>query len=117
MPSLVPASGNAEPSEAEDLQELHRDRGVELLVGARRRLAVGPPALEARGVAEPIALQVLVGDLGDEVEAQRLPREVLARVPPALRARSALTRDGLGPRFGVGLGPAAPRVIFECTVA
>ena len=66
---------------------------VELLVGARRRLAVGAPALEPRGVAEAVALQVLVGDLGDELDAQRLPAQVLARVPPALPRRAGAGRD------------------------
>ena len=62
----------------EDLLQLHRHRRVELLVGAGRRLAVGTPALEPGGVTETVALEVLVGDLGDELDAQRLPAQVLA---------------------------------------
>ena len=118
MSASVPADG-PEPSDgsrqiSEDLPELHRHRRVELLVGARRRLAVGAPALEARGVAEPVALQVLVRDLGDQLDAQRLPRQVLARVPPALPRRACAARS---PGLGVGLGPLAPRVVVERVVA
>src|SRR6478735_12741712 len=90
MSAWYPLRVGPNRSDAEDLVQLHGHRRVELLVGARRRLAVGSPALEARGVAEAVALQVLVRDLGHEVEAQGLPAEVLARVPAALRAGSAL---------------------------
>src|SRR5262245_48512549 len=100
-------------SDPEDLLQLHGNRHVELLVGARRRLAVGAPALEARGVAEAVALHVLVGDLGDQAQPQRLPAEVLARVPPALRAGPALT-GALG--FGLRFRPPAPRVVVERAV-
>src|SRR5215218_7141792 len=102
------------PSDVEDGLQLHRDRRFELLVGARRRLPVGSPALEARGVTEAVSLQMLVRDLGDEVEAQRLPGEVLARVPPALRAGPTLSRR-LG--FGIGFGPRAPGVVLERPLA
>src|SRR4051794_2464249 len=118
MSGWYPGGGGPNRSEAEDLEELHRHGHLELLVRARRRLAVGAPALEACGVAEPIALHVLVGDLGDEtgvgMGAQRLPAQVLARVPPALRARSALARL-LCRCFG--FGPASPRVVAEGAVA
>ena len=77
-------------SDAEHFAQLDRHRHVELRVRARRRLAVGAPAHEARGVAEAVALQVLERDLGDQLDAQRLPAQVLARVPPALRAGPAL---------------------------
>src|SRR6478735_11939878 len=110
MSAWYPLRVGPNRSDAEDLVQLHGHRRVELLVGARRRLAVGAPALEARGVAEAVALQVLVRDLGDEVESQRLPREVLARVPPALRAGPPLPRRrGLR----VGFGPLPPRVVVE----
>src|SRR4051794_1067663 len=108
------ASTDAGASDTEDFAQLDRDGRVELCVRARLGVAVGAPAREPRGVPEAIALQVLVSDLGDELDAQRLPREVLPRVPPAQRARAPLPARA---RIGVGLRPLAPRVIVERAVA
>ena len=38
-------------------------------------------------MAEPAVLQVVVGDLADEPETQRLERKVLLRVPSAVTTR------------------------------
>src|SRR5688572_5848454 len=65
---------------------------LELLVSARFRVPVGPPAPELRGVPEPAPLHVVVGDLDHQVGTQRRERQVLARAPPAL-----------GPRHTVGV--------------
>ena len=59
---------------AEDLRELPRRRDLELIVPAVRRWLVWTPALEVRAVAKPIALHVIVRDLGDALDAQRHPR-------------------------------------------
>ena len=87
----------------EDLVELGRDRSVELRVGARRGLAVRSPPDERRGVAEPVALQMVVGDLGDQFGTERLPTQVLAPAPPALASgdpsgRRLLGQPGMCPR-------------------
>src|SRR5947209_14480693 len=74
----------------EDPRQLLGRRLLELRVRALARRLVGPPPLERRRVAEPRALQVVVRDLADELDAQRLPAQILAVVPAALRARHAL---------------------------
>ena len=74
---------------AEDLLELVRRRDLELIVAAVARRLVGPPAQKDRRVAEAIALQVVVLHLADALDAQRLPRQILARAPAALPARHA----------------------------
>ena len=91
----------------EDLAELERRRLLELVVAAVGRLLVGAPALERRAVAEAVALEVVVGDLGDSFHAKRLPRQVLAPIPARRRAGQPLPGGlrGLGP-----LGPFAPRM-------
>ena len=71
------------PGGAEDVVELGRDRGVELRVGTRLRCAVRSPSDERGGVAEPVPLEVVVGHLGHQLGAQRLPTEVLSAAPPA----------------------------------
>src|SRR3954470_21899761 len=75
---------------SEDARDLQRDAHLELVVAAVARGLVRPPALEVRRVAEAIALHVIVRDLGDELDAERLPREILAAVPAARRARLPL---------------------------
>src|SRR5262245_35082994 len=93
-------------SDTEYLVELDRDGRLELLVGTRRRIAVGSPPLEACGVPEPVTLQVLVRDFGDELDAQRLPAEVFARVPAA-----QTTGHALAARLGLGPSPLLPGVV------
>src|SRR5262245_29283605 len=55
-------------------------------------------------MSKAIALQVIVLDLADALDAQRLPREILASAPPTLSARHA---GHLAARFA---GPRSPRV-------
>ena len=92
----------------EDLGQLVGDRRVQLVVGARRRVAVGAPAHEGRGVAEAVVLQVVVGHLADPLGAHRLPGHVLARVPAVRPPRhpSALALRAPSPPTG---GPRARR--------
>src|SRR5262249_26079398 len=71
---------------AEDLLELVRRRDLELTVSALARRLVGAPALEHRRVAEAWTLHVVVLDLAHALDAQRLPRQVLARAPSTLTA-------------------------------
>src|SRR5580692_3955034 len=71
----------------QDVGEVEADRLLQLGVGARARLAVGPPADELRGVPEPRALHVVVADLHHALRAQRDERQVLGRVPPAGHGR------------------------------
>src|SRR5882672_1792130 len=99
-------------SAAEDVLQLV-GRGLgELVVAALARRLVGPPALEVGGVAEPHALEVLERDLADQAEADRLPGQILAAVPPAGRAGQALLGLLILP-----LGPVAPRVGLAGAVA
>ena len=57
-------------------------------------------------MAEAIALQVVVLHLADALDAQRLPRQILAGAPAALRAGHAVD-------LGRRLGPLAPRMALE----
>src|SRR5262249_731212 len=90
---------------AEDLLELVRSRDLELIVPADGGLVVRTPPLEHRGVAEAVALHVVVLHFAHAFDAQRLPRQILPRTPPALPARHA----GRHHR-GAALGPLAPRM-------
>ena len=74
---------------AEDLRELVRRRDRELVVGAAGRCPVGAPAQEDGGVTEAVALHVVVFDLAHAFDAERLPRQILARAPSALAAGHA----------------------------
>src|SRR5262249_26531837 len=88
---------------SKDRLELLRRDHLELCVGARARVFVRSPAAELRRVSEARALHVVVADLGDELRAQRLPREVLPLAPAALAARHALAIVCRGPpSFGFG---------------
>ena len=79
----------------EDAGQQERHGLLELVVAAGLRRLVRAPALERRAVAEAVALEVVVGDLGDAFRAQRLPRQVLAAVPARGGARQALA-GGVG---------------------
>ena len=61
-------------------------------------------------MAEAIALQVVVLHLADALGPQRLPRQVLARAPAALRARHARRVVG-------GAGPVAPGMVLQRVLA
>ena len=73
---------------AEDALQLVGRRHLELIVAAVLGRLVGAPAHELRGVAEAVALHVVVGDLADALGAQRLPAQVLAAVPAAAWRRA-----------------------------
>src|SRR5690606_13249681 len=86
---------------AEDRRQLGGRHLLELRVGAVRRALVVAPPDEPGGVPEPTRQHVLVAHLDDPLDAQRLPRQVLLRVPAAHPARHAggpLVRGRLGPR-------------------
>src|SRR4029079_10705234 len=80
------AGGGRASAGAEDARELVRRGGLQLVVAAVRGRLVRAPAADRRPVTEPVALEVVVGDLDDALRAERLPREVLAPVPAARRA-------------------------------
>src|SRR6185312_16131339 len=67
----------------EDAFQLERRHHLELVVAAGLGRLVDAPAHEGRGVAEAIALQVVVADFADALGPQRLPRQVLACAPAA----------------------------------
>src|SRR5581483_4997776 len=92
---------------AEDARQLVGRRHLELIVAALARRFVRTPAQKHRRVAEAIALHVVVLHLGDALDAQRFPRQVLARAPSTLPARHALTA------MCVELRPLFPRMIVE----
>src|SRR5690348_16034018 len=78
------ATGASLPARAEagnDIAEAERYWAVELRVGARRGLAVRPPAIELGGVAEPRAFHVVVAHFHDALWPQRHEGQVLAGVP------------------------------------
>ena len=83
---------------AEDLLELVRRRDLELIVAAVGRRLVGPPAQEHRRVAEAVALHVVVLHLAHALDAQRLPRQILAGAPAALAAGHARQSPAPAPR-------------------
>src|SRR5713101_1917872 len=95
-------------SATENLLQLHGHWYVELRVGARCRIAVGAPVHEACGVAEAVALEVLVRHFGDQLDTDRLPAQILAAGPATLGARPALRRIA-----GISFCPPAPRVFVE----
>src|SRR5690348_2646808 len=94
-------------SGAEDLAQLERRSDLELIVATVGRLLVGTPAPEVGRVTEAIALQVVVRDLADALDAERLPRQVLAAVPPRGCARHALPLLASG---RLPVGPLRPRM-------
>src|SRR5262245_821146 len=98
-------------SGAENALELERSRDLELIVAAVLGRLVRTPALKRRGVAESIALHVVVLHFAHALDAQRLPRQILARAPAALPAGHSLHRAG------IELGPFAPRVTLERVLA
>src|SRR5712664_1876760 len=69
---------------------------LELIVAAVAGLLVGAPPLECRRMSEAIALEMIVLHFGNPLDAQRLPRHVLAGAPATLRSPHA-ARLRLGP--------------------
>src|SRR5689334_15558535 len=96
----------------EQRSELRGRRRVELIEPAVARRLVGPPPQEVRGVAEALALQVVVGDLGDEAELERLPAQIFVAVPPAAEPLRGALRIG-----AFVFQPARPRVFLARAVA
>src|SRR5204862_3848585 len=86
---------------AEHLLQFERRGDLELIVAAVDRPLVGTPPHEDRRVPEARALHVVVLDFAHPLDAQRLPRQVLAGAPAALTA-------GHPRRVAAGVGPAAP---------
>src|SRR5262245_14634586 len=101
---------------AEDQSQLVRGRLLELVVAAVRGGLVGAPALEGGRVADAVALEMVVRDLDHTLEAEGLPRQVLAAVPPRRGTRQALARGIRGAEVGP-LGPFAPGVAVERVLA
>src|SRR5205085_3435196 len=94
--------------------QLGRRDDLELRVGAVAGVLVVAPAPETRVVAEPSAEQTLVLHFADALDAERLPRHVLVRVPAVQAAGQPLpARRRLVDR----LGPVAPRVPVERVLA
>src|SRR4029453_1478046 len=111
----------------QDLGEVVADGLPQLVVGGGGGVAVGAPADELGGVAEPAALQVVIADLDHPLGSQRGERQLLARVPAAAVGPPPGAAGGLGlpppgapvpgvaleagaKRLGVGgTPPAAPR--------
>src|SRR5262249_31365852 len=93
----------------EDFRELEGRGDLELVVATVARALVRPPPQEDGGVAKATALQVIVLHLADELDPQRLPRQILAGAPPALAPRHACER---GPA-GAHLRPVAPWVVLQ----
>src|SRR6185369_14978254 len=90
------------PPCSENILQLVGLRNFELVVAAILRRLLRSPAQEDRRMPEAIALQMIVFYFADALDAQRLPREILARAPPALRS-------GHASRHGCGAGPILPR--------
>ena len=94
-------------SGAEHGTQGHGHGHLELLVRARIRVPIRPPPLEARGVAKPVALHVLVRDLGHR--SIRTGSQLESFV-----AFQRLTVPGLAvPFVRLRLGPLGPRVAIE----
>ena len=73
VPPAAPAGSGAARPGREDLVQVVGGGDLELVVAAVGRLLVRPPAQEGRGVAEPVALQVVVFDLAHPLDPERLP--------------------------------------------
>ena len=90
-----------------DLGQLVGRSDLELVVAAVARRLVRPPAEEDGGVAEAVALEVIVLHLADPLDPKRLPGEILPRAPAALPAGHP-ARPGR-----LRLGPAAPGMLLQ----
>src|SRR3954469_1260027 len=104
--SRASATRLGRPTIGKNLLQLVSGRDFELVVAAIAGRLVGAPAQEDRRVAEAVALQVVVLHLAHALDAQRLPRQVLARAPAAMPARHAT-------RLGRGARPVAPAMVGD----
>src|SRR5689334_3232064 len=71
----TPPTTTSSPGTSEDLFQLVGLGHLELVIATVARRLVGSPAQEDRGMAEAIALQVVVLHLAYPLDAQRLPGE------------------------------------------
>src|SRR5688572_11115580 len=110
-PGRAPARSGPARSGREYPVQLVGRRDLELVVAAVPRLLVRPPPQEDGGVAEAVALQMVVLHLADALDAQGFPGEVLAGAPAALRAGHALERTALRVR------PFPPRMVVKGILA
>ena len=99
---------------AENFFELLGWHDFQLLVGAGLRFSVAAPTAELRGVAEAVALHVIIGDFNDELGAQGFPRQIFSLAPAALAAGHALW--GIGGRGNGGI-PFLPGMMSESVSA
>src|SRR5206468_5638003 len=90
-----------------DLPQLVRRCYFELIVLAVGGTFVRPPPLKDRGMTKPAPLHVIVLHLAHALDAQRLPRQILAGAPAALAAGHA------GHLAAVDRGPVTPRVFVQ----
>ena len=97
------------PPPLEDRPKLVRRDDLELGEGAVARLLVRAPAAELRRVPEAHSLHVIVGDLDDQLRAERLPGKILALAPAALRPRPALPGSPAGCRPRPSPSTGCPR--------
>src|SRR5450432_4016728 len=89
----------------EDPREREGHGGLQLIVAAVPGRSVRSPATELRGVAEAVALHVIVPDLTDTLEPQWLPRQILAPVPSAGGAGPPLAGPVAGSNLGLSQTP------------
>src|SRR3954470_1479690 len=73
----------------ENLRQFVGTRNGQLIVTAIGGRFIGPPVQESCCMPEAISLQMVVLHFAHELGAQRLPRQILARTPAALRAGHA----------------------------
>ena len=114
LPEGRHAGGSASRLAPEDLGELVGRGRFQLVVAAVGGRPVGAPADEVGRVPEPVALEVVVGDLGDALDPQRLPargpcRGSSARWRRASAARRPPRRARRSPSRATGGRRARPR--------
>src|SRR3954454_12292022 len=92
----------------EDVGDLFGRDDFELGVRAIAGRLVEAPAAELGGVAETVALHVVIGDFDDQLRPERLPAQIFAGGPATLAA---------GHSAAGGVSPLFPRVISERILA
>src|SRR5207237_1215384 len=90
------------------LLELVSSSNLQLVIAAVGWPLVRAPSLKDGGMSKAIALHVIVFDLADALDAQRLPREILAGAPSALPPGHP---RGVVPSLCVG--PLAPGMALQ----
>src|SRR4030081_1617908 len=82
------SSGGSRPGREDPVEFVGPD-DFQLIVAAVLRQTVRSPVQELRGMAEPIALHVIVLNLADPLHPQGLPGQILAAAPAPLYSRHA----------------------------